>query len=376
MITLFWVLLNVIIYTFLGYPLFLFIIAKCNKNKLEIKDITPNISIIIAVHNEEAAIKNKLIQTLDLEYPQEKLEIIVASDASTDRTNEIVESLNDKLVKLLVFTQHNGKTFVQNQAAVAAKGKILIFSDATTEFQCQLLKKIVRNFADEEVGAVGGELVYKTEGKSCVGEGNGLYWRFEKFLKRKESQITSLIGVSGCCYAVRKEYYEEINPDLISDFVISQLIYMKGKKVVYEPEAISYEDTNDNERDEFRMRVRVAVRTLYGLWHMKALLNPFRYGFYSIQLISHKILRYLFPICAIILFVVNVIICVQGYNFVLFLILQILFYISALLGLVFRKRKTCFRLPFYFCMTNIALLLGLFKFLGGERKIVWSPARE
>jgi cellulose synthase/poly-beta-1,6-N-acetylglucosamine synthase-like glycosyltransferase len=378
MITLFWILLSIIIYTFLGYPLLLVILTKCNKNNLVKKDIAPSVSVIIAAHNEEMVIKNKLIQTLALDYPQNKFEIIVVSDASTDRTNEIVTSMCNERVRLLAFSQHNGKTFVQNQAAKAAKGEILVFSDATTVFHCQLLKKIVRNFADEEVGAVGGELVYKAKGQSSVGQGNGLYWRFEIFLKKRESQITSLVGVSGCCYAVKKEYYEEIKPELISDFVIAQLIYKKGKKVVYEPEAISYEETNDNERDEFRMRVRVAVRTLYGLWQMKSLLNPFRYGFFSVQLISHKILRYLVPVLLILLFLVNVILQVnnQFWIYKLILYLQVIFYVSAMLGWIFQKRKTFISIAFYFCLTNFALLIGMVKFLRGERQVLWSPMRK
>ena len=374
----FWILITLIIYTYFGYPLILSFIAYFIKNRIKKADISPFVSIAVAAHNEEMSIRNKIEDTINLNYPKDKFEIIVASDNSTDGTNEIVNNYNSPAVKLITFFEHKGKTFVQNEAVKIAKGEIILFSDATTLYEPQLLKKLIRNFADPKVGAVGGELVYINKNKSLIGKGDGFYWQYEKFLKKKESQITSLIGLSGCCYAIRKELYEPLRPDLISDFVMAQIVYRKNKRVVYEPEAISYEETNDAVKDEVKMRVRVAVRTLHGLWCMKSLLNPFRYGFFSVQLISHKILRYLVPVLLILLFLVNVILQVNNqfwiYRFSLYL--QVIFYASAILGWIFQKRKSFIYFAFYFCLTNFALLIGIVKFLRGERQVLWSSMRK
>ncbi len=375
----FWIVVGLIFYAYFGYSLLLAFVAKVKRIELTRQEIYPAVSLIIAAHNEEGSIKNKLENTINLDYPRDKLEIIVASDASTDRTNQIVKEFSDKFpVKLLSFSEHKGKTFVQNEAVEDSQGEIIIFSDATTRYEQKLVRNIVRNFADARVGAVGGELVYCNENKTSVGEGNGLYWKYEKFLKEKESQIASLIGLSGCCYAIRKELYEPISPDLISDFVIAQIVYKKGKLVIYEPEAISFEKTNDTMGDEFRMRVRVATRTLYGLWCMGELLNPFKYGFFSIQLISHKVLRYLVPFLLILLLVCDSALFVEqrGSLYSAIFILQLIFYSCACVGYLSKRKIVFLSIPFYFVITNMALLFGFLNFICGKKQTIWKPLRK
>jgi cellulose synthase/poly-beta-1,6-N-acetylglucosamine synthase-like glycosyltransferase len=266
---------------------------------------------------------------------------------------------------------------VQNQAVKEAKGEILLFSDATTEYDRELLKNIVRYFSDSRVGGVGGELIYVNTKGTPTRAGGRLYWRYEKFLKKKESSITSLIGVSGCCYALRKELYQTIDPELISDFVIAQKIYSRGKRVVYEPNSVSYEKTCDTSEEEFNMRVRVAVRTLNGLWNMKKLLNPFKYGFFSLQLFFHKILRYMVPVFLILLFILNLILVLYtdvGHLEIMFKV-QLVFYIFVSIGYITRTKFKLFSIPYYFIMTNLALLTGMLKFLKGEKKVIWKPLR-
>lgn len=378
MILSFWVLIALIFYTYFGYPLILLIIAKFKNGNIRKEEVWPTVSIIISAHNEEKSIKDKLENTLNLDYPKDKLEIIVASDGSIDQTDNIVNSFRDSRIKLISFKERKGKTAVQNEAVKSAKGEIILFSDATTNYDPQLLKNIVRNFSDTNVGAVGGELVYMDRNKSLIGEESGFYWKYEKFLKKKESRITSLIGVSGCCYALRKDLYKPIRPDLISDFVIAQMIYKDGKKVIYEPDAVSYEDANSSSKDEFKMRVRVAVRTLFGICYMKSLLNPFKYGFYSLQLISHKILRYMVPVFLVILLLLNIAINTHTNTLIykVSLYLQLIFYFTALLGFILRNRKNPFQISYYFCLTNFALLIGMLRFLSGERKVLWKPLRK
>ncbi|MFH1413966.1 MAG: glycosyltransferase family 2 protein [Candidatus Omnitrophota bacterium] len=377
MTVIFWVLAGLIIYTYFGYPLTLIIASKLTKKKIEKKEIFPSVSIIIAAHNEEKSIKEKLKNTIALDYPKEKLEIIVASDASTDRTNEFVRDFKDQGVKLISFKERLGKTFVQNEAVTKAGGEILLFSDATTIYEKRLLKKILSNFADPSVGGVGGELAYVNKSNSLVGRTGEIYWEYEKFLKKRENLITSLIGVSGCCYAVRKQLYEPIKSDIISDFVIAQMIYKKGKRVVYEPEAISYETGNTNPKEEFKMRVRVATRTIHGIWYMRFLLNPFKYGFFAMQLLSHKVLRYLIPIFLLGLFLVNIALFLSRPELIykLSLFLQISFYLSAFTGWFLKAKNRVLYVPFYFCITNFALLTGLLEFLRGEKQVAWKPLR-
>lgn len=378
MITFFWILLFLLLYTYLIYPIVLLVLSQFIKRTLIKRQIYPFVTFIISAYNEEKNILDKLTNTIKLDYPEEQLEILVASDGSIDKTDETVKNFHDPRVQLIRFDGRRGKTFVQNQTVLKAKGEVIIFSDATTHYDSQAIKKIVRNFADPNIGAVGGELVYVNKNNTTVGQGNGTYWQYEKFLKQKESQISSLIGVSGCCYAVRKELYEPINTNLISDFVIAQIIYKKGKLVIYEPEAISYELTNDTIEDEFKMRVRIATRSLNGLWNMRILLNPFKYGFFSIQLISHKILRYLVPFFLFLFLIFNLIILIKNYNLLFGLIfaLQIIFYACSLVGAVTNKNKTILTIPFYFTFTNAALLLGFLNFLRGKKQAIWSPFRK
>lgn len=362
----FWLLLVISIYVYLGYPMLLSLLSALVAKKVSKGAISPHISLIIAAHNEEKDIAQKLEDSLNLEYPKDKYEIIIVSDGSVDKTNDIVKSFQDKRVKLLALSERKGKTAAQNEAAKIAKGDILIFSDATTVFQKDTIKQMVNNFADSRVGGVGAELVYVNKNRTAVGEGTGLYWKYEKYLRKKESDISSLIGVSGCAYAMRKDLYEDVDTSLISDFVVAQMIYSKGKRVVFEPEAIVFEETNSEIKDEFKMRVRVATRSLYGLWYMRKLLNPFQYGMYAIQLISHKVLRYLMPLFLILLFLTNILLLDHGFGYQLFFGAQVVFYLSTIIG----------GMPRYFCVMNSALLVAMVNFLRGEKNVLWKPIRK
>jgi cellulose synthase/poly-beta-1,6-N-acetylglucosamine synthase-like glycosyltransferase len=350
------------------------------RKKIVKKEIFPTISIIIAAHNEEKIIEEKIKNTLNLDYPAKKMEIIVASDASDDDTERIVKTFEDRGVKLLTFPERRGKTHVQNETAKIATGKILLFSDATTIYDKYLIKKLVRNFADYKVGLVGGKLKYINQKHNSMGDGDCLYWKYEDFIKTRENITGSLIGVSGCCYAVRKDVFEPINPSLISDFLIVPMVYKKKKKIVYEPEAVSYEESNSQSKDEFKMRVRIADRTLNGLSNTRELFNPFQYGFLSIQIIFHKVLRYLVPVFLVCMFTANLAIVLYASKpfYKTIFILQCIFYLSAIYGALRIKhvKKKIFFVPYYFCLTNLALFVGLLEFIKGKNQVVWESSRE
>ena len=204
----------------------------------------PNVTVLITAYNEENDIRAKLENTLQIDYPQEKLEILVASDGSTDKTDEIVREFSARSVKLFRQEGRVGKTLTQNNAVEESSGEIILFSDATTMYERDVLQAMLPNFADETVGCVAGKLIYVDSTESGVGKGAKSYWNYETFIKENESRACSLIGASGCLYAVRKSAYKPMYPEACSDFLIATILYEQGLRTVYEPNAVCTEETN------------------------------------------------------------------------------------------------------------------------------------
>jgi cellulose synthase/poly-beta-1,6-N-acetylglucosamine synthase-like glycosyltransferase len=376
---LFWAAVALVVYAYVGYPILALLLSRFLPRPVRQAAITPRISLIIAAHNEERDIAAKLENTLALDYPAERLEIIVASDCSTDATNEIVAGFASRGVQLYRQTEHLGKTIAQHGAVKQATGEVLVFSDATTHYQPAALRQIVRSFADPEVGCVAGQLVYVDGAETVVGSGCRSYWNYEKLLKQSESQLGSLIGVSGCLYAVRRSSYARLTPDLIDDFVVATEIHLRGLRTVYEPAAIALEHTNQRSRDEFRMRVRVITQTLTALQRYRAVLNPRRHGLFAWQLLSHKALRYAVPLLLLVVLASNYWLAGQSEFYRLTLWAQAALYGVALLGWLAegaRLRLGPLALPYYFVLANLAVLVALIKYLSGESHTVWTPLRE
>lgn len=377
----FWAILALISWTYVGYPLLLRVALLFARRRDYREPVEPKCTLVIAAYNEEKSISQKLENALQLEYPRKLLQIIVASDCSNDRTHEIVTRFADDGVELLVLESRGGKTAAQNAAVEHATGDIIIFTDASTEFSSDTIRNIVRPFSDAMVGAVGAELEYVSEHQTNVGKGAGAYWRYERWIKKMESSVNSLIGVSGCLYAVRKSLYPQISPDMISDFVIASEIYESGHVTVYSAGTVSREKTLEEAGQEFDMRVRVAVRSINALIRYRRMLNPFRYGFFSVQLLSHKALRYLVPELLIVLVPVHLAIVLDGsYSgiYTTMLGLHVAVYVLAVLGsLTLRRgiRVPGLHIPFYFMHVNFAALWALVLYIGGERKTIWTPLR-
>ena len=277
-----------------GYPVMITVLSLFSKKTRVFRDDEPMVTLIIAAYNEEKVIKSKLENSLELDYPRERLEIIVASDGSTDRTNKIVNSFAEKGIKLCAY-ERMGKTGIQNETVKKACGEILVFSDANAFYRRDAIRKLIRNFGDDQVGCVSGQLVYALKDHCVAGDSECSYWSYEKYLKSKESALCSLIGANGSIYAIRRNDYVHINEALISDLVEPLEIVKRGKRVIYEPEAISEEEPSLSYEQEFRRKVRILTRSIRGLLHMRSLLNPFRYGIFSVQLLVHKAFRYLIP---------------------------------------------------------------------------------
>jgi len=364
---------------YIGYPVLIFAISRIFWRPVRRADITPRVSVIIAAYNEERDIKDKLKNTLALDYPHDRLEIVVASDCSTDQTDELVRRFKRHGVILYRQPERFGKTIAQSRAVKVSSGEILVFSDATTMYEPDAIRKIVRSFADPEVGCVAGQLIYVDAASSAVGKGCRSYWGYEKFLRSCESQVGSLIGVSGCLYAVRRTCHARLASDMIDDFVVATQIHLQGLRTVYDPEAIALEDTNNRTRDEFRMRVRIIKQTISALGRYREALNPFRHPMFAFQLIGHKALRYTAPFPLIAALVSSGL----GGDSVEWLRLALMgqaaLYGAAFIGWVGERLKIKLgplAIPYYFVLVNAASLVAIFKALSGQTYIVWEPIRD
>lgn len=376
---LFFILFGLIVYTYFGYPVLLTAASLFLKIKIKKREIFPSVTMVIAAYNEEKHIARKIINSFSLDYPKDKLEIIVTSDCSTDRTNSIVESFSGQNVKLLVAQTRKGKTAGRNMAVPHAAGEIIVFSDATGLYKPDALKKLIRNFSDERVGCVGGMLKYENPSNSMVGSGEGLYWKYEVMLRKKESLLGNLTAVSGSIYAFRKKLYNNIPEELADDLIMPLMIKKSGYYVILEPDAICAEETTKEGREEASKRIRIANRNIMGLIFMKDLFNFIKYGFFSLELISHKVLRLLMPFLLILLFIVNQLLIFKRPFYALFALAQIIFYISAISGYLIQKKSgkknRLLYIPLFFCLSNLSMFFGILKFLAGQKKAIWEPAR-
>lgn len=377
--TIFWMSCAALFYAYLGYPLIVYLVSRLNPKTVKRAAFEPKVSVIITAYNEELAIRDKLENTLKIDYPAEKLEIIVASDCSNDKTDDIVREFYGKNIKLYRQTERRGKTSAQNMAVEKAEGEIILFSDATTMYRADVLRMMLPNFADEKIGCVAGKLIYVDPSESSVGRGAKSYWNYETFLKETESRACSLIGASGCLYSVRRSAYREMYPEACSDFLIATIVYRQGLRTIYEPQAVCTEETNQVSGKEMQMRVRVISQTFTDLWRNRDMLNPFKSGFYAVELFSHKILRYAVPLLLILIFLSSLVLAFHAAIFILVLGIQVLFYAAAAAAKLLEKsglRSKIMAMPLYFVLANAASLIGFYKFLRGERYARWEPIRE
>ena len=373
----FWLSCGMMVYIYAGYPMLVRIAARLFGRDPLKADGEPTVTVIIAAYNEQAGIALKLKSLLTLDYPAGRLDIIVASDGSTDGTDKIVESYCEAGVTLLRVEGRQGKTACQNAAVAIAQGDILVFTDATTRLDDGALRALVQPFADDSVGCVAGSLVYEQGGSSLTASGGVVYWSYELSLRAAESRLSSLVGVSGCLYAVRRTVYQPIDARLISDFVIALRVWAQGLRTVLEPAAICFEQTHDHAASELAMRVRVAIRSINALVSERRMLNPVRYGAFAWQLWSHKLLRYASPFFWLAAFVSNLWLVNHWLYFTL-LVGQLALIIAGLAGLALHDRG--FRLPllnkpYYFLLTNVASFIAAARFIAGERMVTWKPVR-
>ncbi|MBN2483732.1 MAG: glycosyltransferase family 2 protein [Candidatus Omnitrophica bacterium] len=372
---LFWLCAGIVFYAYFGYPLLLSVIAGRKSVSVKKNDITPSVTIIIAAYNEEKVIRKKIENSLSLEYPRDKLEIMVVSDGSTDSTDSIVGEYSE--VKLVKMEKRSGKVTGHKTAVRQAKGEIFVFSDATGMYEKDALRKLVRHFADEKVGCVGGMLEYVDPADSDLGGGEGLYWKYEVMVRKLESRLGSLVAVSGSIYAVRKELYFDFPEKLADDLIIPLCARKKGYHVIYEPQALCIEETVVHRSQELSKRARIANQNIRGILYMKEMFNIFVYPVTAFILFSHKLLRQLIPVFMIFLFLLNILLISRSFVYGIIFVLQDMLYAAAVAGFIFHKDKKpkVIVVPYYFCTTNLGILLGLIKFTQKKEDATWEPER-
>jgi hypothetical protein len=370
--------IGVIVWVYVGYPIALGIMAALRKKPVARGAYTPDVSLIICAYNEERDIRRKLEECVAADYPVERLEIIVASDGSTDRTDDIVREFAPR-VTLLRVEGRGGKTIAQNAAVAMARGEILVFSDVTTVYTPVTLREMVANFADPAVGCVGGDLHYEKEAANTSAEGRALFWGYERQLRVWESQVHSIIGVAGCVYAMRKSLYVPLHPAVISDFVQPGGVTSRGYRTVLEPRALAFEPVESYSLgEELYRRARVITRGLRGAFTMPDLLNPFRHPWFATLLWSHRVLRWLVPVFLLLLLAASIPLASRGPLFQLVLAGQLAVYGAGAVAYALERARVRLPgafIPLYFCVVNLAPLLALAWIARGEKKIVWETGR-
>lgn len=378
---LFWGSLVVVLYVYLGYPALLRLLSLGRRGRaVRQADREPTVTLIISAYNEEAVIGQKLDNTLALDYAPARLEIVVVSDGSSDRTDEIVRAYGAQGVRLLRVPERRGKTFGLNEAVRRTSGEVLVFSDANALYRRDALRKLVRNFADPAVGCVTGESRYVGAEASPAGRQESAYWRYERRLKLDETRLGSMVGADGAIFAVRRALYRPLDEADINDFVTPLQVVMSGYRCVYEPAAICDEQVAIRYDQEFRRKARIVNRSAYALRKLAPLLNPFRYGWFSLELLSHKILRWLVPAWLVALLGASAALAAEGGIYRAALYGQLGFYLAAAAaGLSPRlpaPLSAVLGAARYFCVVNLAAVVGLAKALAGRVEVVWTPERS
>ncbi len=333
----------------------------------------PMISLIISVHNEEKIIRDKIENALALDYPEDLLEILVVSDGSTDNTNSIASSFQDKRIILKAY-ERSGKTACLNRAAADARGDILVFTDANSIFPPDTLNKIVRNFSDEKVGLVSGWTRYRTQG-SQKEEATGFYARLEKFIKESESTISSCVGADGAIFAMRRELYRPLEDQDINDFVIPLNVVDQNRRVVMDPNVYCFEEPSEGIGKEYSRQVRITNRTLGAIYRNMRFLNPLRFGSFSFFLFSHKILRFMVPFFAGGLLLSSILLVSSAGFYLLVLTGMTLFILTGVAGLLKLFNLRLVNLCTAFLLTNMAQIVGWARFLTGRADTLWTPQR-
>ena len=367
-----WLSAAFVAYVYFGYPAALVIWSRVAPRPVKKAAITPFISLVTPAFNEERVIEEKIRTALALDYPPESYEIVVVSDGSSDRTVEIARRFEDgKRVRLVAFEPNRGKLRCLNEVVPQLEGEIVAFSDAASMPAKGALRELAANFADPRVGACSGVYQVLKKDEAELGAQEGLYWKYETFLKLREAEIDSILGCHGSLYAIRRDLYPFPSPDTINDdYVIPLRILQQGRRVAYEPKAVAYEEAQ--EMGGFSRRIRIMAGNFEQLREIGGLLAPPRWKPLFFFL-SHKAGRLLAPFAMAAALLTNLLLLDRPL-YQATLVLQAAFYILSAMGAVWPLKPKILRAPYYFTMINVATLYGLYYALFGRRRLRWNKA--
>jgi glycosyltransferase involved in cell wall biosynthesis len=375
MAALFFISVFLVGFAYFGYPLTLAVIGRFISFTPKREKIFPSVTLIITAYNEEKRIRKKLENTIKLEYPRDKFQVIVASDGSTDKTNEIVRDFADRKIELLDVRDRKGKENAQKEAVAVAKGDIIVFSDVATILDSYGIREIVSNFADPAVGCVSSEdrMIEDNGG----GGGEGFYVKYEMWLRKLECSVNSVVGLSGSFFAARREVCEDFSPKMQSDFRTLLSSMRKGMRGISDPRAVGYYQEIKDKSREFDRKVRTVIRGLTVFFRNLEFLNVFEFGLFSYQYVCHKLLRWLVPFFLIVALIANAW-CVLRNGFFLWVLgAQVIFYGLALAGILGGEKVSAniaVKIPKFFILVNASILVAWIQFLRGERLTMWNPS--
>jgi cellulose synthase/poly-beta-1,6-N-acetylglucosamine synthase-like glycosyltransferase len=365
----------IISYTWVGFPLVLGLLTRLRQVRICRREFFPLVSVIVAAKNEEENIRERIENLLELDYPSDKLEIIIASDGSTDRTTEYVRQICDPRIRFFDFAQNRGKAAVHNDLVPQAQGSIVVLTDAATRFGRNFLSKLLPNFADPRVGCVTGVLWFRNHTSSMVAKHRGLYWRYEYMLRNLQSRCGVYTHGSGPCMAVRKELYRPLRDrSYDADFMTPLDVVEAGYLVQQENEAIASETLFQTPKEEIRAQIRMVTRNVRGYLHRRWLLGSPKTWPVAWALISHKLLRWLTPFVLIVLFAANSYLAARG-RFLSLWVLQCAFYGCAAFGWLLARlygRAWIFAIPYTFCLANAGFMVGVTRAVRGRQIPTWK----
>lgn len=392
LIVLFWVLLLILFYTYIGYAFILWVLVKLKKiffpnNFLKFERGTePDVCLFVTAFNEKDYIHQKVENSFSLNYPKNKIQYLWITDGSDDGTPDLLRQYEN--LEVHHQQERRGKMHAMNRGMKFVKAPIVIFSDSNTILGKDSIREIVDRFSNSKVGCVAGEKrIIEHDEEAAAGAGESLYWKMESWIKRNDADLNSAVGAVGELFAVRANLFEDVETDtLLDDFIISLRIAQKGYKIAYAPSAYAEETASLNVKEELKRKIRIAAGGIQTIFRLKSLLNPFKSGILSWQYISHKVLRWvLAPLSLFLLFFINIIIGVQQKNWELsnfyaaVFYLQTLCYFIAAMGWYFENRKIrvkLFFVPYYFVMINYASVRGILKYFKGNQSVNWEKAKR
>jgi cellulose synthase/poly-beta-1,6-N-acetylglucosamine synthase-like glycosyltransferase len=388
---LFWVMLFIVFYTYIGYGILLYFIIKVRRI-LGIKrtqkinpNFEPEVTLFIAAFNEKDYVEAKMKNSLALEYPKDKLKILWVTDGSDDGTDQIVAQYPE--AQVLHRPERNGKIGAMNRGMQYVKTPLVVFCDANTMLGKESIRRIVNLFKDETVGCVSGEKrILDKASDTASGAGEGIYWKYESTLKKWDAELYSVVGAAGELFAIRTPLYQEVEKDtLLDDFMVSLRVAQQGYSIQYDPEAYAIESASANVKEELKRKVRISAGGIQSVVRLRSLLNIFRYGTLSFQYISHRVLRWtITPLCLLLMLPLNAAIALQEglftpHLFPVLFWLQLIFYGMALSGWFLENRSTRIKIlfiPYYFFIMNLSVFLGFNRYLKNQQSVNWERAQR